>query len=270
MAQYFTLRQLRAGIYTVLLRRCYIAFLFIRWGVIAVRLDYFISHSAGLSRKQVKILIGKGHVSVEGFAAVKANTQVAEHDKVWLDGRLVSFSNDRYIMLNKPLGVICSTDDPDHPTVMTLLAAEDMHRLHIAGRLDLDTTGLILLTTDGQWSHQITSPNSECPKCYRVTLEHALSEEAKKELEEGVLLRGESEKTRPALVEVLAENIIHLTITQGKYHQVKRMLAAVENRVLALHRVSVGKVQLDAALAPGEYRLLSESEVALIGTREAL
>jgi 16S rRNA pseudouridine516 synthase len=236
--------------------------------LIAVRLDYFISHSAGLSRKQVKILIGKGHVSVEGFAAVKANTQVVEHDKVWLDGRLVPFSNDRYIMLNKPSGLICSTDDPDHPTVMTLLATEDVHRLHIAGRLDLDTTGLILLTTDGQWSHQITSPNSECPKCYRVTLEHALTDEARKKLEEGVLLRGETEKTRPATVEVLAENMIHLTITQGKYHQVKRMLAAVENRVLALHRVSVGGVQLDAALAPGEYRLLSESEVALIGKSE--
>lgn len=240
-------------------------FLFNRWGSIAVRLDYFISHSAGLSRKQVKILIGKGHVSVEGFAAVKANTQVADHDKVWLDGRLVQFSNDRYIMLNKPPGVVCSTDDPDHPTVMKLLAAEEQHRLHIAGRLDLDTTGLILLTTDGQWSHQITSPNSDCPKCYRVTLEHALTDEARKTLEEGVLLRGEPEKTRPAVVEIIAKDVIHLTITQGKYHQVKRMMAAVENRVLALHRVSVGAVQLDASLAPGEYRLLSESEVALIG-----
>lgn len=211
------------------------------------------------------MLIGKGHVSVEGFAAVKANTQVAEHDKVWLDDQLVQFSDDRYIMLNKPAGVICSTDDPDHPTVMTLLSLEEQHRLHIAGRLDLDTTGLVLLTTDGQWSHRITSPNSECPKCYRVVLEAALTDDAKKMLEGGVLLRGESEKTLPAKVELVEPNIIHLTITQGKYHQVKRMLAAVENRVLALHRMSVGAVLLDATLAPGEYRLLSESEVALIG-----
>lgn len=230
-----------------------------------MRLDYFISHSAGLTRKQVKILIGKGHVVVEGYATVKANTQVTESAKVLLDGKPVLFSDDRYIMLNKPLGMVCSTDDPDHQTVLTLLSKEEQHRIHIAGRLDLDTTGLVLLSTDGQWSHLVTSPNSACPKGYRVTLADELTDDAQARLESGVLLRGESEKTRPATVERLAEKVIRLTITQGKYHQVKRMLAAVDNKVVALHRESVGALQLDESLSPGEYRLLTEKEVALIG-----
>jgi 16S rRNA pseudouridine516 synthase len=130
------------------------------------------------------------------------------------------------------------------------------------GRLDIDATGLVLITDDGDWSHRVTSPRHKVPKSYRVTLENPLSEEAAASLRAGVALRNEPRRCAPAELERLADNVWRVTITEGKYHQVKRMFAAVGNRVLALHRERIGNVALDPELAPGEHRPLTADEIA--------
>jgi 16S rRNA pseudouridine516 synthase len=168
-------------------------------------------------------------------------------------------------MLHKPADYVCSTDDPLHPTVLALLDMADRRDLHTAGRLDLDATGLVLVTDDGAWSHRVTSPRHPRPKVYRVELAEPLTEAAAEQLRTGVHLHGERRPTRPAQVEALSERQVQLTIEEGRYHQVKRMFAAVGNRVLTLHRERIGCVALDPGLAPGEWRPLTAEEVACLG-----
>jgi 16S rRNA pseudouridine516 synthase len=163
-------------------------------------------------------------------------------------------------MLNKPQGVICATTDPGHRTVLDLLDVENKKGLHPAGRLDIDTTGLVLISDDGDWSHRITAPRHKCPKTYRVTLAEPLEEQVAAQFAEGIALHNEEKKTQPATLEILSPTEVRLTIGEGKYHQIKRMFAAVGNHVVALHREAIGALQLDEALAPGEYRQLSEEE----------
>lgn len=230
-----------------------------------MRLDQFIAHCTPLSRKEAKRAIARGRVTVQGLPCRDAAKKITEDCPVCLDGEGLHRPGERYLMLNKPAGVVSATTDADHPTALDLLPHELVRDLHIAGRLDLDTTGLLLLTTDGQWSHRITSPRTDCPKVYEVTLDTPLSEEAERQLTRGVRLKSEDRTTRPAGVRRLDDRIIELTISEGRYHQVKRMLAAVSNHVQALHRIQVGNIQLDPGLAPGEFRPLTPEEVASVG-----
>jgi len=146
--------------------------------------------------------------------------------------------------------------------VIDLLGTHLGQPLKVVGRLDKDTTGLLLLTTDGQWLHRITSPKSVCQKRYRMTLAEPIDDHALKQLEEGVMLNGEQVPTLPAKAQRIAEAEIFLTIQEGKYHQVKRMLAAVGNRFETLHRDQIGSLVLDEGLQPGEFRELTKDEVA--------
>ena len=164
-------------------------------------------------------------------------------------------------MLNKPAGVVCATRDRAHRTVLDLLDEPNKTGLHVAGRLDIDATGLVLITDDGEWSHHITSPRHKQPKTYRVELAEPLTDVARLALEAGVQLNGEPRPCAPAGVEVVAERVLRLTLTEGKYHQVKRMLAAVGNHVTALHRERIGSIVLDPALPEGGYRQLLPEEV---------
>lgn len=225
-----------------------------------MRLDQFIATSTELSRKDAKRAISRGEVTVNEQICKGANTRLAGHERVALSGTLLTLPGERYLMMNKPAGVVSATTDSDHPTALDLLPSDITRNLHIAGRLDADTTGLLLLTTDGKWSHRVTSPRTDCPKTYRVTLSEPLTDAAAKQLERGVELHNDPKPTRPAGVKVLEERIIELTISEGRYHQVKRMLAAVGNHVDALHRLRIGKVELDTALGPGEYRELTPEE----------
>ena len=168
-------------------------------------------------------------------------------------------------MLNKPHGYVCSTDDPDHPTILYFLDEPVAHKLHAAGRLDIDTTGLVLMTDDGQWSHRITSPRHHCEKTYLVALESPLAEGTAELFAKGVQLHNEKDLTKPAVLEVITPTEVRLTISEGRYHQVKRMFAAVGNHVVGLHRERIGDIQLDESLAPGEYRPLTEAEIASVG-----
>lgn len=230
-----------------------------------VRLDQFIATSTGLSRKEAKRAIGSGRVQVDGTPSKSANTKISVTAAVTLDGHPCALPTERYLMLHKPPGVVSATEDSEHPTALDLLPGTLAQRLHIAGRLDLDTTGLLLLTTNGQWSHRLTSPRVQCPKTYQVTLAEAITPGAVQQLEQGLLLRNDPTPTRPASVRVIQDCLIEVTISEGRYHQVKRMLAAVGNHVAALHRSRIGAIELDVDLGPGEFRDLTPEEIASVG-----
>lgn len=226
-----------------------------------MRLDGYLSRCTPLSRKEARRAIAAGRVTLDGRPVTRASVSVSAGSTVTLDGEPVTAPGPIYLMMNKPAGVLSATTDAGQPVVTDLLPESLAHRVHPAGRLDLDTTGLLLLTSDGQWSHRITSPRHHCPKTYRVTLAEPLTEQARHQLENGVRLRSEEQTLRPAIVEPAGERLIDLTITEGRYHQVKRMLAAVGNHVEGLHRHRIGSLSLDPSLAPGESRPLSDEEI---------
>lgn len=233
--------------------------------MIAMRLDQFVATSTELSRKEAKQAITRGRVTVDGETCMAANRHLPRDAEVALDGQLRALPGQRYLMMNKPVGVVSATTDSTHPTALDLLPAELTRDLHIAGRLDADTTGLLLLTTDGQWSHRVTSPRTDCPKTYQVTLSEPLSDASVKALEQGLLLHNDPRPTGPARVVVVEERVIDLTISEGRYHQVKRMLAAVGNHVERLHRLQIGPVAIDPNLKPGGYRELTREERDSLG-----
>ncbi|MDY6841853.1 MAG: pseudouridine synthase [Pseudomonadota bacterium] len=230
-----------------------------------MRLDQFVATSTELSRKEAKRAITRGRVTVDGETCTAANRHLPRDAQVALDGRPLALPGQRYLMMNKPAGVISATTDSTQPTALDLLPAELTRDLHIAGRLDADTTGLLLLTTDGQWSHRVTSPRTDCPKTYQVTLSEPLSDASVKALEQGLLLHNDPRPTGPARVVVVEERVIDLTISEGRYHQVKRMLAAVGNHVERLHRLQIGPVAIDPNLKPGGYRELTREERDSLG-----
>ena len=236
-----------------------------------VRLDKWLAQATGQGRKQAHKWVRAGKVCVDGKSVRDSSLKVGVEQRVTLAGEPVSLRGPVYLMLNKPLGVVCATEDAEHETVLDLLEYELQRDVHPAGRLDIDTTGLVLLTDDGQWSHRITSPRRACSKRYRVLLTEPLSLEqchaVAKQFAEGVMLRGESKPTLPAELifdpELELNDEVELVVQEGRYHQVKRMFAAIGNRVDELHREQIGELLLDPDLAPGEYRRLTEQEVAL-------
>ncbi|MCF5717848.1 16S rRNA pseudouridine(516) synthase RsuA [Aeromonas veronii] len=229
-----------------------------------MRLDKFLCDCSDLTRSLAGKLIRQGEVMVDGIVVKQPAFHINEQSQIEFDGVLLTLEQrNRYFMLHKPEGYVCSNEDPDHPTVFFLMDEPAMGKLHVVGRLDLDTTGLVLVTDDGQWSHRITSPRHECAKTYHVWLADPVSLDAIELFAEGVYLRNETDKTRPAQLEILGECEARLTIHEGKYHQVKRMFASIGNKVVGLHRERVGGLTLDEDLAPGEYRELTAEEIAL-------
>lgn len=227
-----------------------------------MRLDFYLSHVTKLARKASKIAASKGRVTVNGEVIKKANHPVEETDVIYLDDTRLAWPSEGYYVMNKPAGYVCATEDAEHPIVVDLLDSHLGQPLKVVGRLDKDTTGLLFLTTDGQWLHRITTPKSLCQKRYRMTLAEPIDDAALAQLEEGVMLNGEAAPTLPAKAERISDMEIFLTIQEGKYHQVKRMLAAVGNKVERLHRDQIGPLVLDDSLQPGEFRELTADEVA--------
>ncbi|QFU24052.1 16S rRNA pseudouridine(516) synthase RsuA [Shewanella eurypsychrophilus] len=229
-----------------------------------MRLDKFICESTELTRSLAKKALHKGDVTCDGEVIKNSSFKVKEGQVVRLAGDIISVVGPRFLMLNKPAETICATFDEVHPTVIDLLDIEKPDDLHIAGRLDIDTTGLVLITTDGQWSHKITSPKKDCGKCYLVTLDDELDAALIDTFAQGIQLKSEDGLTKPAILEIIDSHTARLTITEGKYHQVKRMFAAVGYKVVGLHRESVGQITLDDDLEPGEWRHLTAEEVASV------
>ncbi|CBJ82020.1 16S rRNA pseudouridylate 516 synthase [Xenorhabdus bovienii str. Jollieti] len=227
-----------------------------------MRLDKFLSQQLGISRNDVGRELRASRVTVDdeviksGAYKLKPDHQIAYEGSV-----LEQLGGSRYFMLNKPQGYVCSTDDPTNPTILYFIDEPVAHKLHSAGRLDIDTTGLVLLTDDGQWSHRITSPKHHCEKTYLVTLEYPISDDTEMKFLAGVQLNGEKTLTKPAKLEIIEPHRVRLSIREGRYHQVKRMFAAVGNHVVELHRERVGQIYLDSTLEPGEYRALTKHEI---------
>ncbi len=224
------------------------------------RLDQFLAHTTHLSRALAKTALRHKKVTVNGVITKDASLKISQEDIVTLEGQILCAPTVHYFALNKPMGYVCSHDDDGHLSVFRLIDIPNPYALHVAGRLDQDTTGLILLTEDGVWSHSITHPKRLYKKTYHVSCADSISEDDIAALEQGVMLHGEENPTRPAQVSVIDAKTILLTISEGKYHQVKRMLASVGNKVVALHRTSIGAIEL-GDLPLGEYRELTQEEI---------
>ncbi|GHE77183.1 16S rRNA pseudouridine(516) synthase RsuA [Thalassotalea profundi] len=227
-----------------------------------MRLDKFICKSTELTRTEAKKMLKAGTVKVNGEIVKNAAQQVHENNEVTIEGQRLTARSSRYIMLHKPLDTICSNVDELYPSVLNFIDVDKAFDLHIAGRLDADTTGLVLITDDGRWSHNIISPKKQCEKVYRVWLRDDLKPDTASQFTDGVQLQGEKNLTLPAKLEQIASREVLLTITEGKYHQVKRMFAAVGNKVVGLHREQIGNVKLDKEILLGQWRYLTDDEVS--------
>ncbi|MBO5487410.1 MAG: rRNA pseudouridine synthase [Eubacterium sp.] len=228
-----------------------------------MRLDKFLCEMNIGTRSQVKDFIRKGLVSINGNVAKKPEEKVApDKDCISFKGEVLAYQQFYYYMLNKPQGVVSATKDNLDKTVLDLIKT-DRKDIFPVGRLDKDTEGLLLLTNDGELAHNMLSPKKHVDKTYLVTIKKELLQEEINALEQGVDI-GDDKPTASARVEVIDASHIHLTIREGRFHQVKRMLKAVDNEVLALKRISFGPLTLDESLLPGESRELTAQEVALI------
>ncbi|HDZ08599.1 MAG TPA: 16S rRNA pseudouridine(516) synthase RsuA [Pseudohongiella sp.] len=225
-----------------------------------MRLDKFLAHATELSRELARRALRGKRVTVNDEVVKSASLSITIEDTVMLDDEVVEIRGPRYFMLYKPEGYVCATTDGDYPTVLDLMGF-DGDDLSIAGRLDKDTTGLVLLSDDGQWVHSIISPRRECMKTYVAELDAPIDEAIVQRFSEGFTLRNEVKPTRPAMLRSLQGQQVEVSIGEGRYHQVKRMFAACGRHVEKLHRIKVGGIELDTALAPGEYRALTRAEI---------
>lgn len=236
------------------------------------RLDRFLSRQLGMNRRDVKPLLAQKRILVDGCVATDVDQQLDEFSHVVLDEKVIQENRPRYLMLHKPVGVVSATKDDQHQTVIDLLDG-DLHEgdhsdLHIVGRLDLNTSGLLLLTNDSRWSSRLTEPDKKVPKIYRVTLENSINEEYISAFAEGMYFSYEDITTQPAQLEIISEFVARVSLVEGRYHQIKRMFGRFRNPVVALHRLSIGNLVLDESLVPGQSRDLSSEEVSAIFTAQ--
>ncbi|KAF1072799.1 MAG: Ribosomal small subunit pseudouridine synthase A [Pseudomonas citronellolis] len=228
-----------------------------------MRLDRFLANLPQLNRQQARHLLAAGRVQVDGAVSRDAQCEVSIFSRVELDEQVLQAGKPaRYFMLHKPAGCVSATRDPEHRTVLDLLDEPDAHELHIGGRLDYNTTGLLLLTNDGQWSRRLTLPGRKLPKVYYVETEAPILPHYREVFAEGLYFAFEDLTTLPAELEILGPHAARLTLHEGRYHQVKRMFGHFQNKVTRLHRERMGSLLLDPNLAPGQYRALSTEELA--------
>ena len=233
-----------------------------------MRLDKFLANSGIGTRKEVKEILKRGKISVNGIFIKDGRIHIDEKkDGIKYENEVISYKPFVYIMMNKPAGVISATEDSHHKTVIDLLNNKyRTYDVFPVGRLDIDTEGLLLLTNDGILSHNLLSPKKHVDKKYYVKIAKPLSENDVKTLENGIKLE-ENFVTKKAKVEIISEDLesnsyqVYITICEGKFHQVKRMFKAVDNEVLYLKRIKMGNLLLDQNLKLEEYRELTENEL---------
>lgn len=225
------------------------------------RIDKIIASTGKLSRSETKKAAKKGSITVNGKAIKDCSAKISNNDVLMLNGEQIFYRKFIYVMLNKPKGYVCSTDDPSSPIVNLLLTPE-LQKLNLfsVGRLDKNTTGLVILTNDGDLAHRLISPAKHVSKVYIATTLHRISQDTINKFKDGVVLE-DGYKCMPATLEELENTVCRVTIKEGKYHQIKRMFEAEGNKVLELNRVSIGGLQLDKGLKLGNFRLLDDSEV---------
>ena len=225
------------------------------------RLDKFLSQHCQVSKGDVRLMLAQKRVHVDGELALDIEQQVNKFSKICLDNKLIQDNPAYYVMLHKPVGVVCATKDKQHQTVIDLLEDDYKHELHIVGRLDLNTSGLVLLTNDSTWSEAITQPQQKVEKTYQVTLQNPMNERYIDQFSRGMYFEYEDIITQPAKLTLLDEYNAEVKLTEGKYHQIKRMFGRFRNPVVSLHRSQIGHIQLDDSLAVGQSRQLSQIEV---------
>ena len=225
------------------------------------RLDRFISQTCQINKKKVRLLLAQNRIVVDGAIAKDIALPIDKFSVILLDGQIIQKHKPLYIMLHKPIGVVCATKDKKHRTVIdlldTLLSPAEKTSLHIVGRLDLNTSGLVLLTNDSRWSEELTSPTNKVAKHYTVTLKEPLTNEYIKAFSTGMYFAYEKITTRPAILAITSEYTAEVTLTEGRYHQIKRMFGRFNNTVIALHRNSIGKYVLDDSLSVGKSKLVN-------------
>lgn len=226
-----------------------------------MRLDRFVCNKTGQSLRTVCGLLAKGLVLVEGGVVKERLHQVSEFCSVEVEGTVLQDRTAHYVMLHKPEGYLSATSDDEHRTVMELIDPKLRDELHIGGRLDFNTTGLLLLTNDGNWSRRITEPKLKKPKVYWVETRDPIGAEYEPFFKKGVYLETEDITTQPAQLEIHGDREARLTIYEGRYRQVKRMFGLMGNRVMKLHRESMGPIVLDPQLKPGDSRPLNQKEI---------
>lgn len=232
------------------------------------RIDKILASQGTLSRRDVKEIIKKGRVTLNGKVVKDSAVKVdINADTVTVDGTQIVLKKHIYIMMNKPQGVISASDSHDDETVVDLVPDELFRKgLFPAGRLDKDTTGFVLITDDGDFAHKILSPKNHIFKTYLARLQHELTESDIKILENGITL-SDGTTLKEAKVEIVEQTetpLVKIMICEGKYHQVKRMFVAAGNKVVALHRSKMGDLELDANLNPGECREITTEELEKI------
>ena len=227
-----------------------------------MRLDRFLSNLSRFNRQDARQLISQGRIRLDGLECRDAQAEVREFSRVQLDDELLQAGKAaRYFMLHKPVGVVSATCHPEHRTVLDLLDEPNKDDLHLAGRLDLNTSGLLLISNDGLWTRRLTLPGSKQPKVYRVQTEHPITDEYIEVFARGLYFAYEDLTTLPAELQILDCHSARLTLHEGRYHQVKRMFGHFQNKVIGLHRERIGPLDL-GDLPMGHYRALSTEEVA--------
>ena len=230
-----------------------------------IRLDKYLADTGAASRREAKMYIRRGEVTVDGVPAAAPEQKIAETAVVCLRGQPLHYQTYHYYMLHKPSGVLTATSDRSQPTVLDLFPPE-LQRFGLvpAGRLDKDTTGLLLITDDGDYVHRVITPKKHVPKVYFARTDGMPTSADAERFAQGVVL-GDGTQCLPARLECLPEQGgCRVTVYEGKYHMVKRMLASCGTPVLQLHRLSIGALTLDPTLAPGAYRELSAEEAMLV------
>ena len=232
-----------------------------------MRIDKYLANMNVGSRKEVHQLIKKGIVAVNGTTVKTPKQQVKESDQVTVNGDAVAYQKYHYFLLNKPKGVLSATEDRSQPTVISILAPQDRYQGIVpVGRLDKDTTGLLLLTNDGQLNHELLAPGKHVDKVYRAEIAGVANEATVKTFASGMTL-GDGTKLQPAELKILSQDEEHnrstteIKIREGKYHQIKRMFGAVGMKVVELERISMGKLTLPANLKRGEYLELKLEDI---------
>lgn len=232
-----------------------------------MRLDKFFTETATLSRSEAVSEIKRGRVKVNNITITKPDFKINEStDEVLYDGQKVEYQKYVYLMLNKPLGVVSATEDKQYKTVLDLVPEKYKKMgLFPCGRLDKETSGLVILTNDGDRAHKWLSPKSHVSKTYLYECAEALSNEDKEKIELGITLR-DGYTTKPCKIEKQTETKGTITLTEGKYHEVRRMFGAVANKITVLKRISFGGLGLDKSLSSGEYKELTAKELNDIET----
>jgi 16S rRNA pseudouridine516 synthase len=242
------------------------------------RLDRFISEYCKVSRRDVRLMLAKKRVCVDGCIADDIGQRIDRFSKITLDGDILQENQALYIMMHKPIGVVSATVDKQHKTVINVLEEENVlvgktlaekDNLHIVGRLDLNTSGLLLLTNDSRWSERLTSPEHKVEKCYQVTLKNPLTDDYEQAFADGMYFEFENITTKPAKFSIIANQttahgnqfIAEVKLIEGRYHQIKRMFGRFRNPVIGLHRQAIGNLILDEQLIAGKSRLLTADEV---------